>query len=75
MRRQSPRTWCFVRPAPNPCTWRSSGIAYAAPERAAVMLDGIAGFLERNNRVIVIGLGLVFGTWFLLKALGDLGII
>ncbi len=51
------------------------GIAYAAPERAAVMLDGIAGFLERNNRVIVIGLGLVFGTWFLLKALGDLGII
>jgi hypothetical protein len=50
------------------------GIAYAAPVRAAVVLDRLADFLERNNRVIVIGLGLVFGTWFLLKALGGLGI-
>jgi hypothetical protein len=50
-------------------------IAYAMPDRAAAMLDRIAGLLERYNRVLVIALGLVFGTWFLIKALNGLGIL
>jgi hypothetical protein len=50
-------------------------IAYAMPDRAGAMLDRIAGLLERYNRVLVIALGLVFGTWFLIKALNGLGIL
>ena len=51
------------------------GIAFAMPARSAAMLDGIVGFLARHNRVIMIVLGAVFGTWFLVKALTGLGII
>jgi hypothetical protein len=50
-------------------------VAYAMPDRAGAMLDRIAGLLERYNRVLVITLGLVFGTWFLVKALDGLGIL
>jgi hypothetical protein len=50
-------------------------IAYAVPARAAVLLGAITGFLERYNRAIMVALGLVFGTWFLVKALGGLGIL
>ena len=45
------------------------------PARAAAMLDGITGFLARYNRVIMIVLGAVFGTWFLVKALSGLGVL
>lgn len=51
------------------------GIAYAIPDRSSAALDRVAGFLADKNRVLVIGLGLVFGTWFLLKALSGLGLI
>lgn len=51
------------------------GLAYAMPARAAAMLDGITGFLARYNRVIMIVLGAVFGTWFLVKALNGLGVL
>jgi len=51
------------------------GLAFAMPTRAAAMLDGIAGFLARYNRVIMIVLGAVFGTWFLIKALNGLGVL
>jgi hypothetical protein len=51
------------------------GIAYATPTRAAALLDGVAAFLARYNRILVIVLGLVFGTWFLFKALNGLGIL
>ncbi len=50
-------------------------VAYAMPDRADAMLDQVAKLLERYNRVLVIALGLVFGTWFLVKALGGLGIL
>jgi hypothetical protein len=33
------------------------------------------GWLQRNNRVVVIVLGLVFGTWFLIKALSGFGVL
>ncbi len=35
----------------------------------------VSAWLERHNRVIVIVLGLVFGVWFLLKALSGLGVL
>jgi hypothetical protein len=51
------------------------GIAYVMPHRAATLLDRISGFLSRNNRLIVIAIGAVFGTWFLIKALNGLGVL
>jgi hypothetical protein len=51
------------------------GFAYASPARADAGLARFSGLLERYNGAIMIVLGLVFGTWFLLKALIGLGII
>jgi hypothetical protein len=51
------------------------GFAYAAPARADAGLARFSGLLERYNGAIMMVLGLVFGTWFLLKALTGLGII
>ena len=51
------------------------GVAYVAPARADALLGRAAAGLERHNRTIMIGLGLVFGTWFLLRALDGLGVI
>ena len=53
------------------------GVAYAAraPESSQGMLERVSEWLERNNRVLVIVLGLVFGVWFLLKALQGLGLL
>ncbi len=43
--------------------------------RSAAILDGLRAWLQCNSRVITIILGLVFGVWFLLKALTRLGLI
>jgi hypothetical protein len=51
------------------------GVAYLAPVRAEAVLGRVSAGLERHNRTIMIGLGLVFGTWFLLKALDGLGVL
>ncbi len=51
------------------------GVAYLAPDRADAVLGRVAAGLERHNRTIMIGLGLVFGTWFLLRALDGLGVV
>lgn len=51
------------------------GFAYAAPARADAALGRFSGVLERYNRPIMIVLGLVFGTWFLVKGLSGLGIL
>ena len=51
------------------------GFAYAAPARAEASLARFSGMLERYNGTIVIVLSLVFGSWFLVKALTGLGII
>jgi hypothetical protein len=52
-------------------------VAYAAlaPSSSRAVLDRVSAWLERNTRSIVIVLGLVFGVWFLLKALQGLGVI
>ncbi len=52
-------------------------VAYAAlaPSSSKTVLDRVSAWLEKNNRVIVIVLGFVFGAWFLLKALQGLGVL
>lgn len=45
------------------------------PRRSTTLLEALAGWLERRNRALVVLLGLAFGTWFLLKGLGGLGVI
>ena len=50
-------------------------IAYASPRRAVPALDRVTDLLARYNRPLMIGLGVVFGTWFLLKALAGFGVI
>jgi len=51
------------------------GAALFAPKRSAGLLDRVSDWLERHNGAIVVVLGLVFGTWFLIKALDGLGVI
>lgn len=48
-------------------------IVYAlAPRHGARLLDAAQGWLERNNRVIVITVSLVFGLWFSWKGISGL---
>jgi len=49
--------------------------AFAAPARADAALQQFSDVLKRHNGQIIIALGLVFGTWFLLKALNGLGFL
>jgi len=49
--------------------------AFAAPTRADAALERFSDVLKRHNGQIIIALGLVFGTWFLLKALDGLGVL
>jgi hypothetical protein len=51
-------------------------IAAAAffPKRSAAFLDSSLRWLQDHNRVIMIALGLLFGSWFLYKGLGGLGV-
>jgi hypothetical protein len=48
---------------------------FAAPRRSADALDALAAWLQRHNRAITIALGLIFGLWFLVKALQGFGIL
>ena len=51
------------------------GYVLASPTRSTAALNGLVDWLTRNNRVIMIALGLLFGTWFLAKALSGLGFL
>ena len=51
------------------------GVTVISPTKSAGLLDRSSAWLERRNRVIMIVLGLVFGTWFLIKALNGLDVI
>jgi hypothetical protein len=51
------------------------GYATVSPSSSAVALERFAAWLQGNNRVIKIVLGVVFGTWFLFKALSGFGIL
>ncbi len=43
-----------------------------APQQSARPLQAIQSWLERNNRVILITVSLIFGTWFLFKGITGL---
>lgn len=51
------------------------GAAICVPRRADAVLRAISNQLTKYSRGLVITLGLVFGTWFLIKALNGLGVI
>ena len=48
--------------------------ALVAPARADVALARAGDVLERHSRAVMIGVGLVFGAWFLLKAIAAFGL-
>ncbi len=45
-----------------------------APQRSAPLLAAVSAWLERHNHRIVVVACLVFGVWFVLKALNDFGV-
>ena len=47
-------------------------VSAMAPTLSAKMLDATQGWLERNNRVIVIATSSIFGAWFLWKGIAGL---
>ena len=49
-------------------------LASSSPEGSAAILDGLGGWLRSNKRLITIIFGVIFGTWFLLKAVAQLGL-
>ena len=51
------------------------GLAASSSTGAVEVLDNFSGWLQRQNRIITILFGLVFGTWFLIKALKRLHVI
>jgi hypothetical protein len=51
------------------------GVAWLRPAQAQSILGRVSDGMERHNRLIVMTLGVVFGSWFLLKALDGLGIL
>jgi len=51
------------------------GVTVVAPARAGALLDRVSGVLERHGRAITVGLGLVFGSWFILRALRGFGVL
>lgn len=51
------------------------GIAVLMPGRSGSLLDAMSAWLTRHNRMLVIVLGAVFGTWFLVKALNGLHVL
>jgi hypothetical protein len=50
-------------------------MAYLAPDRASDVLARFSSSLTRYDRPITIGVGVIFGIWFLAKALDGLGVI
>lgn len=48
-------------------------LAASSSSRSDAMLEGFSAWLRLRTRSIIIVFGLVFGTWFLIKALGELG--
>jgi hypothetical protein len=51
------------------------GVALAAPRRAGVVLGGVSDWLTAHNRALMVAIGAVFGTWFVVKGLDGLGVI
>jgi hypothetical protein len=50
-------------------------LASSTSPRSTAILDGLRAWLKRRQRAITVILGLIFGTWFLLKSIKRLGVI
>lgn len=51
------------------------GTAALAPTRSKALLDRVLYLLRENNRVIMVVVGFVFGTWFMVTALTRFGLL
>lgn len=51
------------------------GISFVMPFKSEVVLDSTSQWLISHNRIIMIVLGSVFGTWSMVKALDGFGVI
>lgn len=51
------------------------GTAALAPTRSKALLDRALYLLRENNRVIMVVVGFVFGTWFMVTALTGFGLL
>ena len=51
------------------------GLAFAIPRRSEVVLGRVSAWLTTNNGTLMVVVGFVFGTWFLLKALDGFGVL
>jgi hypothetical protein len=51
------------------------GVSVAAPRRSEVVLDRVSDWLTAHDRLLMIVIGAVFGTWFLIKALDGYGLL
>jgi hypothetical protein len=51
------------------------GVAFAIPDRADVVLGRASAWLTTHNGTLVVVVGFVFGTWFLMKALDGFGVL
>lgn len=49
-------------------------LAASSSSGSAAVVKGLSAWLQRNNRIITIVLGVFFGTWFLFKTLARLGL-
>ena len=45
------------------------GVAFAAPRRAGIVLAGVSDWLTAHHRQLMVVIGVVFGTWGLMKAI------
>jgi threonine/homoserine/homoserine lactone efflux protein len=50
-------------------------LATSSSSRSAALLEGLAAWIRRYSRVITVGFSVIFGTWFLFKALAKLGVL
>jgi hypothetical protein len=51
------------------------GFSFVAPRRAEVVLERISTGLTAHNRQVMVVIGIVFGAWFVIKALDGFGVI
>lgn len=64
-------SWVVAAQALHLVAWLSVAVA---PRQAEPLLDGAGVMLERHSRPLVIGVSLVFGIWFLFRALAAFGV-
>lgn len=50
-------------------------VGAAMPRRSATALEALSGWLTRNDTALLVIIGAIFGTWFLMQGLNGLGVI